>query len=187
MTVRVLFLPIVAVMAMALASCSQETSGDATPGDSTGRPTIPTGDVGTTEPTEPTETGGGGDSGTAGLQPCDLLTSSEQATFDLGAGSEEVIGPARACLWQASDQHSISVGVIDNLGLDDVQSSGTKQETTVGSHDAVRYDGPLGTCSFAVGVTDTSRVDVSGVASGDMAKACSIAKQAAELVEPKLP
>lgn len=183
---RLVFLPILVATVLALVSCSQETSGDATAGDDTNRPTIPTGGGDPTGPNEPTEPGGG-DSGTADLQPCDLLTSTEQATFDLDAGSEEEIGPARACLWQASDQHSISVGVIDDLGLDDVQTSGAKEQTQVGSHEAVRYDGPLGTCSFAIGVTDSSRVDVSGVASGDMTKACSIAKQAADLVEPKLP
>lgn len=182
-----LFPPIVAIAVLVLAGCSQETPGDATAGDSTDRPTIPTGGVGTNDPAEPTETSEGGDSSTADLQPCELLTSSDQATFNLGPGSEEELGPARACLWQASGEHAISVGVIDDLGLDDVQSSGTKQPTKVGSHDAVKYGGPADTCSFAIGVSETSRVDVSGVAGGDAAKACSVAKQAAELVEPKLP
>ena len=184
---RYLLIPVFALCALGLVGCAEETPGDATAGDDTNqptRPTLPTGDPGTSEPTE---TGSSGGSGTADLKPCDLLTSAEQAQFNLGAGAEDELGPARACLWQASGQHSISVGVIDDLGLDEVQSTGAKEPTKVGAHDAVKYPGPLGACSFAIGVTDTSRVDVSGIAGGDMTKACDVAKQAAELVEPKLP
>lgn len=183
---RFLLVPVVALLALGLVGCSEETPGDATADESTNRPTIPTegGDTGTDEPTGTSEAGG---SGTADLQPCDLLSSSDQKTFDLGAGVEDEIGPARACQWQASGQHTITIGVIDDLGLDDVQSSGATQPMKVGSHDAVQYAGALGTCAIAIAVTDTSRVDVSGVAGGDMTKACAVAKQAAQVVEPKLP
>jgi hypothetical protein len=173
--------------ALALAGCSQQTSGDATAGENSDRPTIPTGGPGAGEPTESSETSESGGSGTGDLQPCDLLTSSEQAGFNLEAGAEEEIGPARSCQWQAPGQHTITVGVIDELGLDAVQSSGAKQPTTVGSHDAVQYVGVLDTCAISIGVTDTSRVDVLGGAGSDMNKACGVAQQAAELVEPKLP
>jgi Protein of unknown function (DUF3558) len=182
-----LFLLVVAAAALMLAGCSEETSGAATAGDgdNTSRPTIPTGDTGTSEPTESTETGG--ESGTTDLKPCDLLTSSEQANFNLAPGAEDDIGPARACQWRSSDQFTVTIGVIDELGLEDVQSNGATQDMKVGSHDAVQYVGVLDTCAIAIGVTDASRVDVSGVAGSDMTKACSVAKQAAELVEPKLP
>jgi hypothetical protein len=183
--VRSLLVPVLAVLALGLVGCSEETPGDATAGDGTNRPTIPGGDTPTDVPTESSEPGGG--SGTADLVPCDLLSASELATFDVGAGVEEEIGPARTCLWQASGQQTISVGVIDELGVADVQSSGAKEPTTVGAHDAVQYAGPLGACAIAIGVTETSRVDVTGSAGGDMTKACGVAKQAAELVEAKLP
>jgi hypothetical protein len=184
--VRFLLVPMVAVLALGLVGCSEETPGDATAGDATGRPTIPTegGDTGTDEPTETSEAGG---SGTADLQPCDLLTSAEQATFNLGAGAEDELGPARTCQWQASGEHTITIGVIDDLGLDDVQSSGATQPMKVGSHDAVQYTAGVSACAIAIAVTDTSRVDVSGVAGGDTTKACAVAKQAAQVVEPKLP
>jgi hypothetical protein len=180
-----LLVPVLAVLALGLVGCSEETPGDATAGESTNRPTIPGGDTPTDVPTESSEPGG--DSGTADLQPCDLLSASEQATFNVGEGVEDELGPARTCQWQASDQGTITIGVIDDLGLDDVQSTGAKQPTTVGSHDAVQYPGPLDTCAFAIGVTDTSRVDVAGTVGGDMTKACGVAKQAADLVEAKLP
>jgi hypothetical protein len=185
--VRFLLVSVVAVLALGLARCSEKTPGEATSGGGTDRPTIPPGDTGQSEPSAPTEPSEGGDSGTAELQPCDLLSSTEKATLDLGPGAEEEIGIARACQWQASGQHTITIGVFDDIGLDDVQSNGAKQPTTVGSHDAVQYAGPLDACAIAIGVTDTSRVDVSGVAGDDATRACSVAKQAAELVEPKLP
>jgi uncharacterized protein DUF3558 len=181
--VRYLLVPVVAALALALAGCSQETPGDATAGGSTGKLTLPGGN--TEEPTE-TSTAEGGDSGTADLQPCDLLTSAEQAQFQLGPGAEDEVGPARTCQWQSSGQ-TVTIGVIDALGLDQVQSSGPKTPMKVGSHDAVQYTGGVASCAVAIAVTDTSRVDVAGAAGGDEAKACSVAKQAAALVEPKLP
>jgi Protein of unknown function (DUF3558) len=186
--VRFLLVPVVAVLVLGLAGCSEETPGDAT-ADDTNPPTIPGGDTGTETPTGAPPDSSGGDTGpgTRDLQPCDLLTSDEQAKFNLASGVEDEIGPARACMWQASGEHTITVGVIDDLGLDDVQSTGATEPMKVGTHDAVQYAGALGTCAIAIEVTDTSRVDVSGVANGDMTKACGVAKQAADLVEPKLP
>lgn len=184
--VRFLLVPVVALLALGLVGCSDETAGDATPGESTNRPTIPGGDTSTEAPTESGESGGG-DSGTADLQPCDLLTADELAQFNLGEGVEDELGPARQCKWQASGQQTVAVGVIDELGTDQVQTSGSKEPMKVGSHDAVRYDGVLGTCVVAIGVTDSSRVDVTAAADGDLQKACTVAKQAAQLVEPKLP
>ncbi len=176
---------VVAVLAVCLAGCSQQTPGDATAADATNRPTIPTGDTSTAPP--PESTGSGTGSGTAALRPCDLLSSADQATFDVGPGVEEKIGSARACQWQASGRHTITVGIFDDLGLDDVVSSGATTPMKVGSHAAVQASGGVSTCAIAIGVTDSSRVDVSGVAGGDMTAACAVAKQAAELVEPKLP
>lgn len=181
---RFLLVPVIAALALGLAGCSEETPGDATADESTNRPTIPGGDTSTEEPTETSEPGGG--SGTADLQPCDLLSSAEQAQFDFGPGAEDEIGPARTCMWQSADR-TITVGVIDELGTDDVQSTSPKKPTTVGSHDAVQYTAGVSSCAFAIGITDTSRVDVSGAAGGDEAKACTVAKEAAQLVEPKLP
>lgn len=185
----VLLVPVLAVLLAGLVGCSSETPGNATPGDngeSTGGPTIPTEDTATDPPTESSADPGSGD-GTQALQPCDLLTQQEQASLLLGPGEEDKIGSARVCMWQAPGVHTVGVGIFDDLGLDDVQSKTDAQPLTVGSHDAVQYTAGVSTCSVAVAVTDSSRVDVSGVANGDMAKACEVAKHAAELVEPKLP
>ncbi len=127
------------------------------------------------------------DSGTADLQPCDLLSAQDLTALGLpGCGVERDVGPARSCQWQTSGSHTVSVGVIDELGIDGVRSDSTPAPLDVGSHRPVQYVGVLGTCAVAIEVTDSSRVDVLGSAGGDMTKACGFANQAAELVEPKL-
>ena len=186
MTVRLLLVPIVAAAALVLAGCSEETPGDASPGDATqsgtDRPGIPTGGV----PTETTEPGG--ESGTADLQPCELLKGGELAELSLGAdGVQDDVAGQRGCLWTASGSHTVTVSIADDLGLEDVQSSGPTKEMKIGSHDAVQSTGGVSSCAINLGVTETSRVDVISAANGDEAKACDVAKQAAELVEPKLP
>jgi hypothetical protein len=190
-TVRLLLLPIVAAAALLLAGCSQQTAGSAEPGGDTGgdtgngAPTIPGGETtgGSTESPAP-----GGDSTTADLKPCDMLSSAEQTQLQVsGGGVEEQVGPERSCRWTASGSHSLSVGIVDEYGLTDVQSSTTTKQLTVGSHSAVQYTGGVSTCAVALGVSDTSRVDVLASANGNEQKACKIAKQAAALVEPKLP
>jgi uncharacterized protein DUF3558 len=183
-TVRLLLVPIVAAAALVLAGCSQQTAGDATAaGDRTDRPTIP---GGTGDPTDPSETSDG-DSGTADLQPCDMLTSDEQAQLQVTGGTEEVVGPERSCEWKKSDSYTVAVGIVDDLGLEDVQSSTPTKPMKVGSHDAVQSTGGVSSCAVNIGVTDSSRVDVISAANGDVQAACVVAKQAAQLVEPKLP
>jgi hypothetical protein len=178
-----------AVLLAGLVGCSEKTPGDATPtpqGQNTSAPSIPTDGA---EPTDPTQssTGAGGGDGTQPLQPCDLLTQQEQAGLQLGPGQEDTIGSARVCMWQASGSHTVGVSIFDDLGLADVQSKSGAQPLTIGSHDAVQYTGGVSTCSIALAVSETSRVDVSGVANGDMTRGCAVANQAARLVEPKLP
>lgn len=129
------------------------------------------------------------ESGTAALQPCELLTAEDLAALGLPSLPRDKgpMGPARHCQWQTSGSHTVSVGVTDDLDIDQVQSEKPPAPLAVGSHDAVQYVGLAGTCGVAIAVTDSSRVDVLRVAGGDMTKACNHANQAAELVETKLP
>jgi Protein of unknown function (DUF3558) len=195
--VRLRLVPIAAAGILVLAGCSPLDSDDQrrdadieTSTADTGRPTIPAGDASTAEPDEPSETAAS-ESGTTDLHPCDLLTAAERSHLELGEqtskGTEEVVGPGRMCQWQSTGSHTTSVAILDELGPADVVSSGEKTPTTIGGRDAVQYLGPLGTCAISLGVTDKSRVDVMSTAGGDVPKACRIAKEAAELVEPKLP
>jgi hypothetical protein len=180
---------LVAVIASALclAGCASETPGDATPGDTGNGGSLPSFPEGTeTETTtEPSEEPG---SGTEDLEPCELLSAQDLAALGLpDEPDEQDIGPARSCQWQASGSHTVTIGVMDALSIGDVVSATTPQPKDVGSHQAVQYTDGAGLCAIAMPVTDSSRVDVSGVAGGDDAKACDVANQAAELIEPKLP
>jgi hypothetical protein len=177
-----------AALAVGLAGCSSETPGNATPtetADGGSTPSFPDGTPTGEETTAPSD----GDSGTADLEPCDLLTAEELTALGLPSEpfEEGELGPARRCQWQASGGNGLDVAVMDDLGIDEVQSENTPRPLTIGSHDAAEYDGVLGTCVVAMAVTDSSRVDVLGTAGGDMNKACDVANQAAKLVEPKLP
>lgn len=173
--------------AFALVGCSSETPGDARAGDDGGDASVPafpedpsTGET-TSEPDEE-------EAGTADLEPCDLLEAQDLTALGLPSENDQQdIGPARGCQWQASGSHTVTIGVIDELGIGEVQSQTTPEPKTVGGHDAVQYTGGAGVCAVAIAVSDSSRVDVSGVAGGDMTRACQVANQAAELVEPKLP
>lgn len=185
---KVLHAMTLAALLAGVVACSSETPGDATPGGDGGTDVqIPTeGGGGSSEPPETTtetESGSPADE----LAPCDLLTSDEQSSLSLGAAVEEDLGGARSCEWQASGSHLVRVDIWNDLGIDGVKSKTTPEPKTVGSHDAMQYTGELGVCAVALELTETSRVDVVSVAGGDVPKACTIANQAAKLVEPKLP
>jgi hypothetical protein len=177
----------IATLAIGLSGCSSETPGSAVPGATDGGGGAPpsTDDTATPPSTEPSEDE---DGGTAALEPCELLTAEDLTALGLPTdeNQERDVGPARGCQWQASGSHTVTVGVIDELGLDNVVSDTDVEQLTVGSHDAVRYSSG-GTCGVAIAVTDSSRVDVLGTANGDMTRGCQVANQAAELVEPHLP
>ena len=179
---------LIVTLAACLAGCSSELPGEASPMEPAGGGNVPSITDGTCsgeESAEPSEA----ESGTAELEPCELLTVEELTELGLPSVpvDEGELGPARRCQWQASGSHTVSVGIMDELSIDQVQSENPPRPLTVGSHDAVEYEGVLGTCGVAIAVTDSSRVDVLGTAGGDLAKGCDHANQTAKLVEPKLP
>lgn len=162
------------VASLGLVGCSATTNG------------TPTVDVTRSSTSEPT-TSQRGATGTASLAPCTLLARTEQAALDLGPGLPDDIGLARSCQWQASGRYTVTVGVFDTLGINQVRSNGATTPMSIGAHGAVRYSGGLSSCGIAIGVTRDSRVDVVGTAGGDVSRACTVARRAAALVEPKLP
>jgi hypothetical protein len=124
-----------------------------------------------------------------------VLTPQDLAALDVPAepNDDGRLGGARYCRWQKphSDTpgHTVGVGIFDELGIgeDEITSNTEPQPRTVGAHQAMQYTGGAGVCVVAIGVTESSRVDVSGVSDGDMKRACKVAKKAAKLVEPHLP
>jgi hypothetical protein len=177
----------IATLAVGLVGCSSESLGDARAQDDGTDIQIPAEDGGgaTTAPTEAAEAET--DARAGSLDPCELLSADDQSALSLGPGQEEALGGARTCLWQAPGSHTVGTQIWDNLSIDEVQSNTEPQTKTVASRRAMQYTGNLGVCAIALELTDSSRVDVTGVAGGDMDKACEVANRAAELVAPKLP
>jgi hypothetical protein len=68
-----------------------------------------------------------------------------------------------------------------------VQSRGeVKALPAIGKHQAAQtVDG--GVCATIIATSNTSRVDTTVTANGEIPKACQISIQVAQLIEPKLP
>jgi hypothetical protein len=165
---------------------ASRTTADRTPetiadGD---RPQIPT-----TEPTSepsPTPTPAAAKAATAGLDPCALLTASEERQIGLTPGRPRQVGLARSCEWTAS-RYALSVAAFDTLGARDLVSDTKPRDLRIGSHAARQGTGGVNSCVYALGVSKTSRVDVIVAADGNTQRGCRIARRIAPLVEPKLP
>jgi hypothetical protein len=99
---------------------------------------------------------------------------------------------ARSCgfdqqVAQASDPAlTVSVDVRDNQNVDSVNDVGQGLVPgKVNGRKAVQAPGP-GSCTLALAVGDTSRVDI-GTTADDTKTACDAASKIADIVEPKLP
>lgn len=172
----------IALSLLVVSGCGGEVDGragpapDATSGGRTGDTTEPTtasNDVGSLEDAD----------------PCTLLTraEAEQVTGSLRDDpAREDAGTARGCGFNAKNG-SFSVDIRTNAGLASVNAPGQVTDVPVGRHQAKRFVGNTGSCVVAIGVTETSRVDVVLNASGGEGDPCEMATRIAELVEPRLP
>ncbi len=102
---------------------------------------------------------------------------------------------ARYCSWQrpvdANGQNGyvVAVGLRDSQGLASVNTDGyTATPVQIGRHQGKQLQANgSGGCIVVIGVTATSRVDVTVTDSVTAASACSTANQLANVVEPQLP
>ncbi|MGM1064411.1 DUF3558 domain-containing protein [Saccharothrix sp. Mg75] len=122
------------------------------------------------------------------VEPCDLLTRDEAERL-FGplreAPAREDLGTARGCTFKPK-LTNLGIDVRTNAGLADVQPTGEISDVAVGGRDAKQVTAPGGTCTVAIEVTGSSRVDVSYT--GDPSEdTCAPARRVAELVEPRLP
>jgi hypothetical protein len=123
----------------------------------------------------------------ANVAPCSLLTSAEVSQLGARPGKEQRLNQARACTFLENDGFSMSVGIFDELGLDDLVAQGPPKPVTVGKRKALQSIRGIDTCAISIELTKTSRVDTQGTAGGDEQRSCDIALRVARLVEPKLP
>lgn len=190
------FRPLVAGVSCAailsVAACSSEETGSPVPPGNTAPAT-------SSAPTSaPASSDGSDDANTplAGTDPCSLLTDQEAAQFDdFHAPKREKVGSADTCSWESIEDHtlkddfSITTVVRTNAGVDDAvdQGMGVDKVEAKGRRWAQIPD--AGGCTLAIGVTSSSRVDVSLTKASDhtIDQACDLADEVAQLVEPKLP
>jgi hypothetical protein len=189
--VRRVVVAILSVLSLLPAACGRGVSGIEAPA----RPLIPTDVPQPTaseshppRPERPTSaTVGPPGTATAALRPCDLLTAAERQKFGLVVQNEEVIGYARSCDTQASGRYGVSVAIFDTMRIEDVVAPGEEKPIRVAGRPAVQLKTNLDGCGISLRVSPTSRVDVLVSANGDHQLACSVAHQAAAMVEAKLP
>lgn len=176
-------LPLVAG-GLLLAGCTGTETGTASPASS---PSAPAGSTGAPSPSS-------GAASTASLNPCELLTAAEVASFgQFKAPDQKELGGARVCsylrvLTSASDESGgITVAVRDSQGIDSVNDAGGgKTKGNVNGRTAVQAPSPPAACTLALAVGTAARVDIVTTAT-DPTKACNLASDVADKVEPKLP
>jgi hypothetical protein len=176
---RTAVLSLVVAVLLSVAACTSSTSG--TPAS-------------TANTTQPGNSSPAASSALASMQPCDLLSSNDLSQNQLGSPTPENLGGARTCRWQNTtanngDGYTIGVGIRESQGIN---NAGTDTDTVttdnIGSHPGRQLQSTIsGSCIIAIGVTNTSRVDVTVNAGTDPVQGCQLANQFAKLVEPNLP
>lgn len=181
----------VIMAAFALAACNSSTSGSPTGSATTSQQTG--GDTST--PTSSSGGSNGGGSPLASVDPCSLLNQSVLSQYGLSKSSTISGTGGRPCNWQkpvdinGKNGYSVEIDVRDSQGLKDINANGfTVTTDNVGSHQGrLAQLNVGGSCFVAIGVTDSSRVDVGVAAGTDTTQACQLANQLAKVVEPQLP
>lgn len=119
--------------------------------------------------------------------PCSLLLSNDLAALGVSsAPTEQLVGSAHTCNFDSAS-FSMGVAIRTNVGLGGFQNpGGTPRNITIGTHQAKQEVDNTGACTVAIGVSDSSRVDVvaSPILNGDP---CPTALKVANMIAPKLP
>src|SRR6266568_3554795 len=170
---RLVVLAMVVTALFGLVACTNTTPGAAV------TPPVET----TTSANTPSSTTSG--SGLAAVQPCELLSSAEVSQNGLTSTGPTAGSGARSCGWDnnAYDNglgYTIGADIHDNQGIKDINTGGySVSDDPIGHHQAKELrttNGDL--CSVVLGVTDTSRVDVSAnTGTADINQACVLANQ----------
>jgi hypothetical protein len=178
---RTAVLSLVVAALLSVAACTSSTSGNGTPAS-------------TANTTQPGNSSPAASSALASMQPCDLLSSNDLSQNQLGSTTPENLAGVRTCRWQNTtanngDGYTIGVGIRESQGIN---NAGTDTDTVttdnIGSHPGRQLQSTIsGSCIIAIGVTNTSRVDVTVNAGTDPVQGCQLANQFAKLVEPNLP
>lgn len=185
---RVALMPVAALTAVIVSSCTSTSSGVPSPASTQGGGPSWAPSSGTTS------------NWLTGRKGCDVLGNAEaqQAVPGAGAGVDQGARGGTGtsdCEWtkpasDASGSVVFGVTVRPNQGLDDVVADvGVSSRGTIGSHQArqVKGNGGEGSCLLAIAV-GSGRVDISADTTRITSdETCDIVGKVADIVEPKLP
>jgi hypothetical protein len=189
---RVVAISALAALSLGLAGCGG--------GAVAGQPSAGGGATGATVAPSSAPTASGGSSPSSGSsgggslsseQACSLVSSADLQQLNASSPpSNGMTGPAKDCEIDTASG-LVQVTIIE-LGLSQLQPQGPITDVTVGGHQAKKMPSSSDNehCTIAIGVSDSSRVDVdveTGSLDGPAVDACTFATQAAQLVEPHLP
>lgn len=130
----------------------------------------------------------------AHVEPCSLLSAGELSKYgSFPQGTPGNVGVGKQCDFQKTREGAadatlvVSVNVRAEQGLDDAQNMGHGVERAENDDRAYARIPSEGSCTIAIGVSDSSRVDVYTGTTAGTEESCKIADEIAAMVEPKLP
>jgi hypothetical protein len=181
---RLVALAGLAAVLLGVTACNGSTTGQPSP------VTTPAGVTSATGPATATSAPGGGGSSLPVDDPCSLLSSADLQQLGVSSPpTKDKVGTANSCELDTADDH-FGIDVRTDGGLADftpVAGGGPVTAPDLGSHQAKEQaDKNSSSCTVAIGVSDSSRVDVSATGNGDT-DPCPATLAVAKLVEPKLP
>ncbi|TCP54164.1 uncharacterized protein DUF3558 [Tamaricihabitans halophyticus] len=179
------WLPVLAVVALGLVGCSEQTPGQASAGDTA------TQAPGSSTSAAPSESNSGGDP-LAEFDYCTLLSDGDLDQLELRAGAPADATDRPNCRWktkQAAGGYVIGVVYLDNTGVDEIPNADDEPvPTTVGEHEGVKFRSAAGGNSvIALEITDSSYVRILATTSLGVEKQDALAEQYAQLFEQRLP
>jgi Protein of unknown function (DUF3558) len=183
---RLVVLVGLAAMLVGTAACGGTTPGQPSAATTAGGGGQTSGGGSTGASTAPS----GGTSTFSAGQPCALLSSSDLEQIGVSSPpSQDMVGTAHSCELDSSAFH-IGLDIRTDVGLAGfvaAPSGGKVTSTTIGQHQAKEEADPSSSsCTVAIGISDSSRVDVTTTGDGT-SDPCPGALTVARLVEPELP
>jgi hypothetical protein len=120
-------------------------------------------------------------------QACSLFSSADLEQVGVSSPpTQEMVGTGHSCDFN-SDSFAMGITIRTNVGLAGFVVAGTAvHDMTIGSHQAKQAVDNTGSCVIALGVSDSSRVDVTVTGDGTT-DPCPTALTLAKMVEPRLP
>jgi hypothetical protein len=173
---RLVVLAGLAVALVGVAGCNNSTGGQPSAAATTAG-----------SPPESTSPSAGGGNALPVDRACSLLSAGDLSSLGVSsAPTQGTVGTAHTCEADNATDHII-VGIRTNVGLSGfVANGGTVHDLTIGTHQAKQEVDNTGSCLIGIGVSSSSRVDVTVTGDGTT-DPCPTAMNVAKLVEPKLP